>query len=390
MKYFIFQGNDHDCGFASLKMLLANLSKDKSYLYVPKPDKRENYSLEDIIKIAKDYGLELEAYSLNKQGYDELQVPCLSLIDNNHVVMIKKVRKNSIVIYDPGRGKIKMKKDEFLRRWRNIILEKSGCKNLDKIKRIRQRILPIKLNVFEAIFSLASTAILIGAFYLLNKTENMLYSLVFLLLFILSLLFEKLILYKQVYTFDSIYIPIYFGLQKNQNENKYKQFIEFKQTYFTSNRELISSITMMFLISFLLIINDTKNIFVLLAFLLIKTLGSFLFFKRRENVKNLIADEERKAIKIKEDCAYYALKANRNADQQILTYSLKTIFYVFVSFAFAFLMMSINGASGCNYVIFYFALYYTSSNSINAIVDGLSNKKETDKLERRFFDSCNL
>ena len=53
MKYFIYQGNDHDCGFAALKMLLANLAKDKSYLYIPKPAKREYYTLEDLNDIAK-------------------------------------------------------------------------------------------------------------------------------------------------------------------------------------------------------------------------------------------------------------------------------------------------------------------------------------------------
>ena len=32
--YFIKQIDNHDCGFASLKMLLANIYKDKRYLYL--------------------------------------------------------------------------------------------------------------------------------------------------------------------------------------------------------------------------------------------------------------------------------------------------------------------------------------------------------------------
>ena len=44
MTYFTYQGNDHDCGFACLKMLLATLNKNKSYLYLDKEGKRSEPS----------------------------------------------------------------------------------------------------------------------------------------------------------------------------------------------------------------------------------------------------------------------------------------------------------------------------------------------------------
>ena len=101
MKYFIYQGNDHDCGFAALKMYLATLAKDKSYLYIPKPKKREHYNLDDLAEISLSYGVELEVCGCSKDYYESLDEPALTLIDENHVVMIKRVRKKSITLYDP-------------------------------------------------------------------------------------------------------------------------------------------------------------------------------------------------------------------------------------------------------------------------------------------------
>ena len=81
MKYFIYQGNDHDCGFAALKMFLATLAKDKSYLYIPKPSKREYYNLNDLVDLSKTYNLNLEANGCTKDYYDHLVIPSLTLID---------------------------------------------------------------------------------------------------------------------------------------------------------------------------------------------------------------------------------------------------------------------------------------------------------------------
>ena len=81
MKYFIYQGNDHDCAFAALKMLLAILAKDKSYLYIPKPTKRAYYDLYEIAQLSKSYGVELEANGCTREYYDYLKENSLCLID---------------------------------------------------------------------------------------------------------------------------------------------------------------------------------------------------------------------------------------------------------------------------------------------------------------------
>ena len=390
MKYFIYQGNDHDCGFASLKMFLATLAKDKSYLYIPKPTKREYYTLDELVRIAENYGVKLEAYSCNKEYYNELEEPSLTLIDDNHVVMIKKARKRCIVLYDPGRGVVKMNKDEFLRRWRCVVAEVDFPDTILKIEKHRQYLLPPKLSILSSAIALVSTGLLILAFYLLNKSENFLFSLLFLFLFVGCQILEKFILYKQVYTFDKSYIPKYFNLKKNCTKENYIQYNNYKRHFFTQNRQTLASILIAFTITFLLCFNDFRNIFVLFTLILIKLLEIIMFSRNEQDIKNQVAELESQSFDDASLMKSLSLEAHKRANEHTFILSIKEIFYIFIAFVFSIVMMFIANNIGCNFVIFHFAMYYAGFISYNQLLNDLSNRKETNKLQQRFFDSCNL
>lgn len=391
MHYFIYQGNDHDCAFAAVKMYLATLAKDKSYLHIPKPDsKREYYNLSDIAIISERYGVKLETYGCTKDGYDDFIVPCLSLIDENHVVMIKKRKANYVLLYDPGRGVVKMKKDEFLRRWRNVVMFTEDTSTIVKIDKIRRQILPPKLNFASSMLSLISAGLLIVAFYVLNKAENFLFSFMFLGLFVALQILEKLILYKQVYTFDKTYIPLYFDSKENCSKEKYILYNDYKSKFFTSSRHLIADVLIAFVITFLLCFNDFRNVFVLIALILLKILEVLLLSRKEQDTKNYIAELENTEFKTPELAKSLANKINTKADGHIFFTSLKEIFYIFVSFTFALAMMFITGNSGCNFVIFHFVMYYAGFNAYNLLLQSLSFRKENKQMEQRFFDSCKL
>ena len=390
MKYFIYQGNDHDCGFAALKMLLATLAKDRSYLFIPKPSKREYYSLEDLVLLSNTYGVTLEGNGCSKDYFDFLQTPSLTLIDENHVVMVKKRKKNYLILYDPGRGVIKMMKDEFLRRWRCVILEVADAKNILKIDKIRQQILPTKLNILSCLVSLFSAGLLIAAFYLLNKSENIVFSLLFLVMFVCAQIAEKYILYKQVYTFDNTYIPKYFEQKKNCTKDRYVQFNDYKKQFFVSCRQTLASILLAFTVTFLLCFNDFRNMFVLFALILIKLLELIMFSKSGEETKSRITELENQSFKDQASIKEMAMEANLRADKYLFNEGIKEIFYIFLSFFFAVTMMFVTQNIGCNYVIFHFVMYYAGFVSYNQLLNNLSLRKENSKMERRFFDSCNL
>lgn len=390
MKYFIYQGNDHDCGFAALKMYLAILAKDRSYLYIPKPSKREHHTLDDLYGIAQKYGVELEADTVTKTYYESLEVPAITLIDENHSVVVVKKTKRFITLYDPGRGKVKMRKDEFLRRWRLVILVAEHPEAVGKISKIRQHILPPKLEIISNAISLASLGLLITTFYLLNSKENFLYSFIFISSFLVFQIIDRALLYKQVHAFDLEYIPRYFSLKQNCTRQKYLEYVEYKRMFFSNKKQLISEILIAFCITFLLCLNDFRNAFVLLALILVKVLEILVFTRSENDRKNQIAETESRAFIINADCKNLCLQANVKADGAIFTNSIKEIFYIFACFVFAIAMMFLTGNSGCNYVIFHFVMYFAGFNAYNTMLSALSNRKEDKKAERRFFDSCNL
>lgn len=390
MRMFIFQGNDHDCGFAALKMLLANLTRDKSYLHIPKPRKREKFNLEDLEKIALSYGLKIESSGCNDEYYNLLKAPLLTLIDQNHVVMVKKVTKRKIILYDPDLGIVRLKRDDFLCRWRKIVIEVTDKKSIKKIPKIRRNILPTKLRIFEAACSVISSAILIGVFYLLNNQENAIFSLLFVGLFMTFQIVENFILYREIYQFDKKFIRPYFYQSRNKGKEKYKEFVEFKKNFFTGNRGFLSSILIAFLITFLLCLNDFKNIFVLLTLILVKLLELFLFSDNTKRVRMKIAKSEQRCINYPEQAAENAMQANALANSQVLVNSFKQASYMIFCFVFALLMMLLTKNTGCNYVIFHFVLYYTGSTAFNQIIENLSNRKEKNKIVQRFLDRCNF
>ena len=66
--FYISQLNESDCGFASLKMLLANLYQERDYLFIKQDEEHGPYSYFDLIKIAQNYNVTLEGFKFkNKQ-----------------------------------------------------------------------------------------------------------------------------------------------------------------------------------------------------------------------------------------------------------------------------------------------------------------------------------
>jgi hypothetical protein len=55
--FYISQMKQDDCGFASLKMLLANIYKNEDYLYLKQTEEHGPYNYFELIDIEKDYGL---------------------------------------------------------------------------------------------------------------------------------------------------------------------------------------------------------------------------------------------------------------------------------------------------------------------------------------------
>lgn len=390
MKHFIYQGNEHDCGFASLKMLLATLANNDSYLYINKPEKKGSYTLREIENLADSFGVKLQTATCDEDYLNKLECPCLALINSNHVVMVKRKTKRSIIVYDPGVGIVKYSRSNFIMIWTRIIVEVEDKSSIQVLSKIRRHILPRKIEILQSIISVISTVALITTLYFFNDLQNFWFSLIFLGVFILSQLTENFFLYKQINYFDKTFIPLYFERDENKNKNKYSEFLNFKRNYFVSNRGLLSSVLVAFVIVFLCCFNNFKNILALLIILLLKIFEILVFSKSSKSFYERVGKLEKESFENPEKNIDYLLSANQQSNSKVFKDSFKNLFFLFLCFGLAVSMMFLTGNSGCDFVIFHFALYFVSYRTFSELLDGLSSKKKLKQDEATFFENCNL
>lgn len=115
MKDFVFQNRLSDCGFCALKIALADMSQNPHYLYLKAPKKWGNYSFLDLVKVAKKQGYLLKGYQVPlHQIPPKKSIALLLKRGSFHYVYIKEIDPQYLYIYDPIKGKRKVKKEVFL------------------------------------------------------------------------------------------------------------------------------------------------------------------------------------------------------------------------------------------------------------------------------------
>ena len=125
MQYEILQTSNYDCGFVVLKVMLANLNRDKKYLLMPEL-KRKKYSFLDLKEIAKEHGLNLEGYKVDDiEILSSFNFPIICQIKKgktDHFILLNKIKDNKFYIFDPNIGELMLSYDEFYEAFNNNIM----------------------------------------------------------------------------------------------------------------------------------------------------------------------------------------------------------------------------------------------------------------------------
>ncbi len=118
-----------DCGVCSLLSIIKHY---EGYIPIEKLRQDTQTSLEGttayhLVETAKNYGFDSYGVRLEKiEELDTIILPAIAhvkLNNLNHFVVIYKITKQEIIIMDPARGKVKMKKEDFENIWsKNIII----------------------------------------------------------------------------------------------------------------------------------------------------------------------------------------------------------------------------------------------------------------------------
>ncbi|MCF8335808.1 MAG: peptidase domain-containing ABC transporter [Bacteroidales bacterium] len=109
-----------DCGPACLRMIAKYYGKnytlqtlrDRSYIT------REGVSMLGISDAAESIGFRTMGVRISwEQLINEAIMPCIAHWKQNHFVVVYKIKKDTIYVSDPARGRIKFSKEEFIRNW---------------------------------------------------------------------------------------------------------------------------------------------------------------------------------------------------------------------------------------------------------------------------------
>lgn len=390
MTYTCFQGNDSDCGFAALKMLLANKANNKSYLYIRKPSKKKEYTFYELIRYAKKYGFQLTSYEIPVEDFKSIPLGSLVLLKENHMVYLKKIGRRRVTYFDPALGKMSVPHKEFMNKWRGIVMECVNALEADDLDIPKPKLIPVWMDaIYYSLIAVIFVSLMTG-FYLINDQSSVVLTMVFLLLFAIAQLVENWYIIKELKYFDRRYLSLFFSQKKNQNMDKYKDYTEYKQNYFIVSKLLVSSLIMIVAFGVLLCINDYRNTFVFIILLLVKTLDNLLFSRKEEKDTKDISTIESLAFDCERTLTHELTRANSLASKVALNKSLKRVAYMFLCLCLAVLMMSFSNVTSTNFVIFHFGIYVLVSDAFDHVIKFFSSSTDRKIKKARFLDDCDL
>lgn len=390
MRYFIYQGNDNDCGFASMKMLLALVNKNPGFLYLDKPTKRERYTFSDLIAIAKDYGLFLKAYEYEPKSPLDIKTPFLALIDGNHLVLVKEMRKKKVIVYDPAEGTVALKHVEFSKRWNKMTLEIDHFEKQNFVKK-KPELLPLKKRIVSLLFSFLSIASLLVGFFFIKNDVYIFIPVIMLALFAIFELVEKWYLIKEIYFFDNLYMPKYFAKNNDDAISKYKEYTNRKKDFFQFDRKAYSSFGIIAVFIFVLVFNNLWNA-IAVIFLLLLALSEKQFFKSKDNEKELnLTKLENTLVKgDNKNLIPDLLSISESSNSFALRLSTRKCVNAFIIILLSLGMMIISKEISVNFVIFNFGLFVILFDNIDSALGIGDKSKKYLKEKMRFLDQCIL
>ena len=266
MKYFIYQTENNGCGLACAKMLLGYYHRNKRYLF----DEHEKISsLLDIKRYLEKRGLKTTGVKVERKYFNKDFNNSIAHIiegENKHFVVLKKIGKKYIKIYDPKRGLRIIKKESFFNIFDGILLiVEDVCKHTCSFKE--------KKNISYSIAYISSLVIdfsIVYFFTYIINTKNLFLVLLLSLIALINFAFKLLIVFGfNSYLDKKIIEPYINSLDLSQLELFVKYKSELLQNKFKKISYLLISIFGMVLLT----INSIFNLVILfeiITFIILK------------------------------------------------------------------------------------------------------------------------
>ncbi len=393
MTYFIKQIGEKDCGITALKILLANIYKRKDFLFYPQTSLNEVVSLKEIIRIAKNEGVDLLAYRVSdkKAEIKNLRAKKTLLVfkkdDVLHLIYLKKVRKHRIEILDPKNGLISLKIEEFLTLWNGELVEFNKVRGSEFYLKNKNIISP-KVEVGLFIFQLVTYSFFLTGLYFINSNVDFFIPLSLFISFIFSLLLFNYCLMSVMKKTD---LKLFLGIYKSEGSlrNKYLKITELKTFLFTNQMSLLSSSLVIIFTLLILGINSYLSIVFSLSIMIFQI--TFFVFSNKYMIyrKNKIENLESGLFRYKQEEDEKLLdnfkKLNNEVYKFINLNNLRKYLIILIIIIASLFLSSFEGVISLNYVLFHiFSFFYISSN-LDKVLSFKENYEKLNYLKSVYF-----
>lgn len=378
MNFYIKQTGTKNCGFTSLKMLLATINKDKKYLFYPEFNKNNSLSLNELIKIGRKHNVFLKGYYfkdkelfINKKNNKSLVL--LKICDKFHLVFLKKIFLFHILIYDPEYGIMLYSKKEFLSIWNGEALIVDDFKKTKFNYKVKNK---YKIQDFLIYFLvLISYLLLMSSLYIFNNSN---FEKLSILLFAFYFIFNILLNYTVSLLMKKIDKVISKVITKKKNiKEGYRDLINFKANYFKKTLNFASNLMNFICYSLILIINSSLNA-LFISILLLFNIIYYIFINNKINKESLFLSIEEFNLfeKNSNDKNKIYNFINKKVNKIIILKKIFPYLTYFFAIMFSFLICFVYKYSfSLNFFLFNFFSYIFINNSINAIFINLCDPK---------------
>lgn len=372
MSYYIKQIKKNDCGYTSIKMYLASLSKNKDFLFM-QDSKIENLSILELIELLNKNNVEAKAYkNVSKKIIKKIREEFLLINKNEnsyHCVMVKKVIFNNLLIYDPEKGIYWMKMKDIINEESIVIFRINKKTKINNYSNGLNKLFSYKIyNLFIVITTFLALFSLIFGLYLMNN-NMIVQTLILLTLYVLLTLLSQFLTNK----LNKIKINKINKYLLKTHDKIGKNLIESNLNYVLKSTNLISTfliniVSFIFLIT-LIVLNNYKNLLFIFLMIVYFIISRQIFNKKITKTKerlNKLENNLNNCDHIKYDMVNVRISSESNKLFKLLSINkyLDIFYSLIISLSICYFSETLNFIS----LVFYYILFSTIIKLLDGII----------------------
>lgn len=238
----VYQQSLKDCGVACLLTIIKYYKGNNTFenvRYLTKCNNNGTSAL-NIVNASKKLGFDCKGIRCNYEYLEKIVMPCICHIKlfngYNHFIVLNKVNKKYVKVFDPEKGNKKLLKEEFNKIWTKNVIELIPNRKLDVIQTEKNNLLKkiIKENVYLYLFILILSFIflclnILNNYYFKTLLDNNNY------IYIL-IIFVIIILLKEISNFirNKIIMKLQYNVETYLYNNTHKKLLSLPIYYFNS------------------------------------------------------------------------------------------------------------------------------------------------------------